>query len=91
MEAVIKNSGYGYGDTIRKAGTAMSKLMTPITTLKVEAGHIVTITCVNKKNPEEWSTYRIKIDGDAYKGDGLNNIFLEETTGYENGVDNEKN
>lgn len=47
------------------------------------AGDTIFIRVINKKRPDEWSIYRIKIDKDAYKGDGLDDIFLVETTGYE--------
>jgi len=46
-------------------------------------GDEIRIKVINKKRPDEWSIYRIKIDKNAYKGDGLDDIMLDETTGYE--------
>jgi hypothetical protein len=47
------------------------------------SGDKIEIKVVNKKNPQEYSVYRVTIDNDSYKGDGIDDVFLSETTGYE--------
>lgn len=47
----------------------------------------VYIKCINPENPREWSIYRITIDDKAWQGEGLDDIFLQETTGYEQSED----
>jgi hypothetical protein len=47
-----------------------------------EGGEKIYIKCVNPENPDEYSIYKISVELDAYKGEGLNHIFLETTTGY---------
>ena len=46
-------------------------------------GDDVLIQCVNPKNKAEYSTYRIRCTKDDWQGDGLEDVFMAETTGYE--------
>ena len=52
-------------------------------TLNGKVGDKIFIKCVNPKNQQEYSVYRITIEQDAYRGDEIGEIFLAETTGYE--------
>ncbi len=55
-----------------------------MTELLAKSGDKIFIRVFNPKNKEEYSVYRITVDKDAYKGDdGLGDVFLFETTGYE--------
>jgi hypothetical protein len=55
-----------------------------MTELLAKSADKIFIRVFNPKNKEEYSVYRITIAEDAYKGeDGLGDVFLFETTGYE--------
>lgn len=50
-----------------------------MTELLAKSGDKIFIRVFNPKNKEEYSVYRITIDKNAYKGEGLDDIFLFET------------
>jgi hypothetical protein len=55
-----------------------------MTELLAKSGDKIFVRVFNPKNKEEYSVYRITVAKDAYKGDdGLGDVFLFETTGYE--------
>ena len=48
--------------------------------ITVREGEIILLKCVDKNG--DYSTYRIKVTPEVCHGDGLDNAFLAETTGY---------
>ena len=68
----------------RKQNTDRKVWVDKMTELLAKSGDQIFIRVFNPKNKEEYSVYRITVDKDAYKGDdGLGDVFLFETTGYE--------